>query len=162
MKTLSNQLVRTARIAAVTANTSDLISSICDMANCESATAYITADCSSDAIVDLTFWTSSSDTCIASGTAQSATTNTVKVAVASDADGLQAWNASNVAITGLTVSSNAISTIDSDCTVAIELPDIRRYLVAQYTGTGTGSYFGMVFIGRDGAGAVSAGVRAEY
>ncbi len=151
-KTLSNQLVKIARLPAVTANTSDLITTICDMGDCQNATAIVEFEYTTNAIAELAFWTSASDSCGTSQTVQTATTNTVQVPLASDDDSLQAWNG-NTRITNLTVASNMISSLAQDGVVAVELPNIRRYLYMQYTGTGTGSTLGVTFIGRDPSGS---------
>jgi len=150
-KTLSSKLIKLARAPAVTANTSDLITTICDMGDCQNATAIIDVDYT-EAISGVQFWTSSSDTCITSTTQQTATTNTVQVAIASDDDSLQAWSG-NTRDTGLTVSSNTLTGIDADDTIAIELPNIRRYLVMQFNGHGTTTTMGVTFIGRDPSGS---------
>jgi len=157
---LSSLLVKLARAPAASANTSDLITTICDMGTCQNAIAIIDVDHTDD-LSQLKFWTSCSDSCIASGTAQSATTNTVAVEIASDDDGLTAWNG-DTAITGLTVSSNAIELLDSDGTFAVALPDIRRYLVMQYNGHGTGTHFGVTFVGRDMQESGWTGARSAY
>ena len=103
-KTLSRLLVKQALVPAVTANTSDLITAICDMGDCQNATAIIDVDYT-EAVSGVQFWTSQSDTCGVAETQQTATTNTVQVLIASDDDSLQAW-AGNTRDTGLTVSSN--------------------------------------------------------
>ena len=150
-KRLSSMLIKQARVPVVTANTSDLITTICDMGDCQNATAIIEVDYT-EAISGVQFWTSSSDTCIASTTQQTATTNTVAVAIDSDDDSLSSWNASNTAVTGLTVASNTLTGIAADQTIAVELPNIRRYLVMQFNGHGTTTTMGVTFIGKDPSG----------
>jgi len=150
-KTLSTQLVKTARSPAVSANTSDLITTICDMGDCQNATAIIAIEYT-DALTGIQFWTSSSDSCITSGTQQTATTNTVAVAIASDDDSLQSWNG-NTQVTNLSVSSNTIATVAATQTITVELPNIRRYLVGQFNGHGSSSVLSMTFIGRDPSGS---------
>ena len=154
-KTLGKQLIKLARVPVVTANTSDLITTICDMGDCQNATALIDVDYT-EAISGIQFWTSSSDcattACIASTVQQTATTHTVLVNIASDDDSLSSWNAANTAVTGLTVATNTLTGIAADQVVAIELPNIRRYLVMQYNGHGTTTTMGVTFIGRDPSG----------
>ena len=139
-KTLSRLLVKQALVPAVTANTSDLITAICDMGDCQNATAIIDVDYT-EAVSGVQFWTSQSDTCGVAETQQTATTNTVQVLIASDDDSLQAW-AGNTRDTGLTVSSNTLTGIDADGTIAVELPNIRRYLFMQYNGHGSTTTMG--------------------
>jgi len=161
-KTLANKVVKLARAPAVTANTSDLITTICDMGDCQNATAIIDVDHTED-ISGVQFWTSSSDSFIVAETQQTATTNTVQVAISSDDDSLQAWNG-NTRDTGLTVSSNTLSGIDADASIAVELPNIRRYLVMQFNGHGTTTTMGVTFIGRDPSGSDRpwTGARSAY
>ena len=59
-KTLASKLVKLARVPVVTENTSDLITTICDMGDCQNATAIIDVDYT-EAISGIQFWTSSSD-----------------------------------------------------------------------------------------------------
>jgi len=162
-KTLSTQLVKTAYAPAVfSGNTSDLITTICDMGDCQNATAIIAIDYT-DAITAIRFWTSSSDSCITSTTAQTATTNTVQVAITSDDDSLQSWNG-NTRVTNLSVTDNTIATVAADQTITVELPNIRRYLACQFNGHGTSSVVSMTFIGRDPSGSERpwTAARAEY
>jgi hypothetical protein len=161
MRSLSSSLIKIARLPAVTADASDVITTICDMGACQSAIAIVSFEYTTDSVTDLAFWTSSSDTCGVTGTAQTATTNTVAVEIASDADGLQAWNG-NTQITDLSVSSNMIASLAQDGVVAIELPSIRRYLYAQYNGAGTGSTLGITFVGLDGGQDACEGARTAY
>ena len=156
------QLVRQAKAPAATANTSDLITSICDMGTCQNATAVINLEHTTNDVMDVAFWTSCSDTVCVSGTAKTATTNTVAVVVTSDADTIQAVKSDGTAITGLSVSSNIISTLDSDCSVIVDLRNIRRYLCMQYTGLGSGSTMGVTFLGRDMMEAPSNAARTAY
>ena len=160
-KTLSRKLVRQARVPSASANTSDLITTICDMGSCQNATAIISLDYT-DALDHIDFWTSSSDSCIASGTAQTATTNTVQVVLASDDDSLQASSGSATAVTGLAVSSNVITSLAADGDYAVELPNIRRYLAMQFNGNGSSSNVGVTFIGRDMLEAPNAAARSAY
>jgi len=153
-------LVKPARIAAVTANTSDLITTICDMGTCKNATAILNVNYT-EALSQIVFWTSSSDSCITSATGQTATTNTVQVAIASDNDRLQAWNG-NTQVTNLAVASNVLGPIAQDCGVAIDLPNIRRYLVMQYNGHGTTTELGVEFVGRDMGEAPYSAARTAY
>lgn len=161
MRQLSSQLIKPARLPAVTANSSDVITTICDMGACTSATAIVNFEYTTDSVTDLAFWTSNSDTCGVTGTEQTATTNTVKVSITSDADGLQAWNG-NTQITNLAVASDRITSLAQDGVVAIALPNIRRYLYAQYNNAGTGSTMGITFIGQDGGPNTSEGPRTAY
>jgi len=151
-KTLSSKLVKIARLPAVTANSSDVITTICDMGDCQNALAIVDVDYTNHSVTDLGFWTSSSDTCGVTGTAQTATTNTVAVVIASDDDSLQAWNG-NTRITNLAVASNRFTSIAQDGVIAVELPNIRRYLYGQYNNAGTGCVMGITFIGRDPSGS---------
>jgi hypothetical protein len=152
IKDLSSKLVKIARLPAVTANSSDVITTICDMGDCQNATAIVSFEYTTDSVTDLGFWTSSSDTSGVTGTAQSATTNTVAVEIASDADSLQAWNG-NTRIVNLAVSSNLITSLAQDGVIAVELPNIRRHLYAQYNNAGTGSTMSITFIGKDPSGS---------
>lgn len=160
-KTLSTQLVKPAKISGATANTSDLISTILDMGTCQNATAIINFEYTTNDVVEMAFWTSSSDTCGVTGTPQTATTNTVAVEITSDNDSLQAWNG-NTQVTNLSITSNKIDSLAQDCVIAVELPNIRRYLYAQWTGTGTGSTIGITVIGRDMAESPWTGARSAY
>jgi len=162
-KTLSSQLVKIAKLPDNTTNASDVVTTICDMGDCQNATAIVEFEYTNHSVTNLAFWTSSSDSCGVTGTAQSATTNTVAVEIASDDDSLQAWNG-NTRKTGLSVSDNVIATVNSDCVIAVELPNIRRYLYAQYTAAGTGSTLGITFIGRDPSGSDRpwTGARSAY
>ncbi|HUS45349.1 MAG TPA: hypothetical protein VM219_04870 [Phycisphaerae bacterium] len=146
MNKLSQQVVKTGRLPAITANTSDLITTIVDLGGCTSATAIINMEYTTHALTSIQFWTSSSDIAAISGTQKVATTNTVAVDLVSDADGLQAWNG-NTQVTNLSVAADTIATIAQDCTVAVSLPNIRRYLVMQYNGHGVSSTLGVTFIG---------------
>ena len=161
MKELGMTLAKPARLSAITADTSDLITTICDMGTCRNATAYLNFEYTTDALSQIVFWTSSSDTCITSETGQTATTNTVAVAIASDNDRLQAWNG-NTRVTNLAVASNVLGPVAQDCGIAVDLPNIRRYVVMQYNGHGTGSTLGVVFVGRDMAEAPYTGARTAY
>jgi len=161
MRTLNSQLIKPARLPAITANSSDVITTICDMGACPSATAIINFEYTTHSVTDLAFWTSSSDTCGVTGTAQTATTNTVAVEITSDADGLQAWNG-NTQITNLAVASDRITSLAQDGCVAVALPGIRRYLYAQYNNAGTGSTMSITFTGHDGGEDASEGTRAAY
>lgn len=162
MKNLHSEIVRLARLPAVSAATSDLVTSICDMGDCTSATAIITLDYT-DPVQNIDFWTSSSDTCIASGTQQTATTNTVQVELASDDDSLQAWSTASAAVTDLTVTSDVIITLSADRLVAVALPNIRRYLAMQFTGTGSSSVLGVTFVGHNSqSGEFGEGPRTAY
>jgi len=151
-KTLSSKLVKIARLPAATANSSDVITTICDMGDCQNALAIVELEYTNHSVTDLGFWTSLSDTCGVTGTEQTATTNTVAVVITSDDDSLQAWNG-NTCITDLAVASNRITSLAQDGVVAVELPNIRRYLFAQYNNAGTGSTMGITFIGRDPSGS---------
>jgi len=154
-KTLSSQLIKSARLPAVTASDAvNGVSTICDMGDCQNAVAIIDFEFTTHNVSDVKFWTSSSDTdCVTSGTARTATTNTVQVVVASDDDSLQAWNG-NTRVTNLSVSSaGTLADLAQDCAVAIELPNIRRYLAAEWVGTGVSSTMGITFIGRDPSGS---------
>ena len=162
MRSLKSELVKIARLPAVTADSSDVITTICDMCDCRDATAIIEFEYTSHSVTDLGFWTSASDTCGVTGTEQTATTNTVAVEIASDADGLQAWNG-NTRITNLAVTSDRITSLAQDGVVAVRLPNIRRYLYAQYNNAGTGSTMGITFIGHDSAsGEAGAGPVTSY
>ena len=163
MKNLHSEVVRLARLPAVSADTSDLITTICDMGDCPNATAILTLDYT-DAITSVQFWTSNSDTCGLSGTQQTATTNTVKAAVTSDDDSLQAWSTASAAVTDLSVASDTIAALGAgDRLVAVDLSNIRRYLYMQFNGHGTSSVLGVTFIGHDSAsGEFGEGARAAY
>ena len=150
--------------AAATATTSDVITTICDMGECQNATAIVSYEYTTDSLANLSFWTSLSDACGVTGTVQTATTNTVAVDVTSDDDSLQAWNG-NTQVTNLSVSSNKIASIAQDCVIAVELPNIRRYLYAQWDAAGgTGSTMSITFIGRDPSGSERpwTGARSGY
>lgn len=159
---LSEYVVRQALMNQVGANSSDLITTICDMGGCQDAIAIIDVNYTTNAFMDLAFWTSSSDTCGVAGTAQTATTNTVQVAITSDKDNLVSKDSSNNNVSDLTVSNNIISTIAADGVTVVELKNIRRYLYMQYTGLGTGSYMGVTFIGKNSTEAPWSGSRAAY
>ena len=161
MKNLKNMLVKIARLPAVTADSSDVITTICDMGNCENALAVVEFEYTTHSVTDLAFWTSNSDTCGVTGTATTASTNTIAVDIASDDDSMQAWNG-DTKITDLAVSGDMITSLAQDGVVAIELPNIRRFLYAQYNNAGVASTMGITFIGRDGSGNVSAGPRTAY
>jgi len=152
-KRLSSMLIKQARVPVITANTSDLITTICDMGDCQNATAIVNYEYTTDSTVFLSFWTSSSDTCGVTGTATTASTNTVRCEIASDDDSLQAWDDDNTAVTNLTVTSD-IASLAQDMVIAVELPNIRRYLYAQWEASGgTGSTMAITFIGRDQSGS---------
>jgi len=152
-KSLSSKLVKSAYLPTATATTSDVITTICDMGDCQNATAIVSYEYTSHSLANLSFWTSNSDTCGVTGTVQTATTNTVAAVVTSDDDSLQAWNG-NTRVTNLSISSNKISSLAQDCVVAVELPNIRRYLYAQWDAAGgTGSTMSITFIGRDPSGS---------
>lgn len=159
---LAKQCIRVAKIPAALAATSDLISTIVDMGTCQNATAYIAYNYDSDSCIEMAFWTSSSDTSLLSGTVQTATTNTVAVVVTSDDDHLGAWDSAGGKMSGLTVSSNMISSIASDCVIAVDLPNIRRYVTAQFTGLGAVDYMSIVFVGRDAMEAPVDAARTAY
>ena len=151
-KTLSSQLVKQGKEPAPTANTSDLKTTVCDMGDCQNATAIINASVSDTGFTVIKFWTSSSDAMAASGTAQVAGTHTILCAIASDDDSLQAWSGNTVK-TDLSVASNVIAAISADCSIAVELPNIRRYLAVEYNGHDTDDAIGITFIGRDPSGS---------
>ena len=165
-KTLANQLVKQAYAPTATATTSDLITTICDMGDCQNATAIINFEYTTHSVVELSFWTSSSDTCGVTGTKQTATTNTVRVTPVSDDDSMSAWNTTSggTRVTNLTVTSD-IASLAQDMVIAVELPNIRRYLYAQWEAAGgTGSHIGITFIGRDPSGSDRpwTGARTAY
>ena len=152
-KTLSSQLVKAAYLPTATSTASDVITTICDMGDCQNATAIVNFEYTTDSLVELSFWTSSSDTSGVTGTKQTATTNTVRVDIASDDDSMQAWDDDNGRVTDLTVTSD-IATLAQDMVIAVELPNIRRYLYAQWEAAGgTDSTLGITFIGRDPSGS---------
>jgi hypothetical protein len=159
---ISEYVVRCAKMPAQTAAASDVVTTICDMGGCQDATAIINYNYTTDAVIEVKFWTSTSDSCGVTGTAQAATTNTVAVEVTSDKDNLVAKDTSGNNISDLTVANNGISSIGFDGTVVVELPNIRRYLYCQYTGLGTGSYVGIVFVGKNGQEAPWSGPAAAY
>ena len=151
---LSSMLVKQAYPPTASSTASDVITTICDMGDCQNVTAIVNFDFSTDTISDLRFWTSSSDTSGATGTRQTATTNTVQVNVVSDNDSLTAWNG-NTRVTSLVVSHGGIKTLATqDMAIAVELPNTRRYLYAQWgAGGGTGSELAITFIGHDPSGS---------
>jgi hypothetical protein len=162
MKNLSSNVIRCGANNALTANTSDLVTSIVDLGTVESATAVITYQYSDAGIGNVEFFTSTSDTFIVSGTRQTETTNTKQVAITSDADSLSARLDDGTAASALTVSGNAIALIASDLVVAVELPKVRRYVAMQYTGGAATDRLSVTFIGRDLAEAPWPGARAAY
>ena len=163
MRQLHSKLVRMARMPAVTADTSDLITTICDMGDCQNATAIIAMDYT-EAVTGVQFWTSNSDSCITSGTQQTATTNTVAVLIASDDSSLQAWSTATAAVTDLSLTSDTIAALGAaDRLIAVELPNIRRYLACQFNGHGTTTTLGVTFIGRESqTGEAGSGARTAY
>jgi len=151
-KTLSSQLVKQAYAPTATSTASDVITTICDMGDCQNVTAFVNYEYTTDSTVELSFWTSASDTCGVTGTKQTATTNTVRCSIASDDDSMQAWNG-NTRVTNLTVTSD-IASLAQDMVIAVELPNTRRYVYAQWEASGgTGSTMAITFVGRDPSGS---------
>jgi len=150
-KTLSSMLVKQGKEPGPSANTSDLKTSVCDMGDCQNATVIINASVSDTGFTVIKFWTSASDAMAASGTAQSAGTQTILCNIASDDDSLQAW-CDNTKITNLSVSSNVLAAITTDMSIAVKVPNIRRYLAVEYNGHDTDDAIGITFIGKDPSG----------
>jgi len=150
-KTLSSKLVKVGVLPLLTSNASDTISTICDMGDCQNATAIVDLSYSSHSVTDLAFWTSNVVGDMVA-TPIVATTAIIAVEIASDDDSFQAWNG-NTRITDAAIASNQITSLAASGVYAIELPNIRRYLCAQFNEAGTGSTMGITFIGRDPSGS---------
>ncbi|HET6442725.1 MAG TPA: hypothetical protein VFH53_10140, partial [Phycisphaerae bacterium] len=83
---------------------------------------------------------------------------------ASDAnqDRLAAWVDAGTILGTLTVASNTIASIAADMVVAVDLPDIRRYLYMQYNAHDAQDRISVVFVGEDLEEAPFTGARTGY
>ena len=154
------------------AATSDLIGAEIDVGNAGNGTIVVIKSDLSDANNDINnfeVWTSSSDhtgAMLVSNTQKTATTNTVKVALTSDADNLIGWSipASTVptARTGLSITSNTLAKLSAEGVYVINCPDLRRYVNIQYSGEGTKYKMSALFIAADLARAPRTAARTAY
>jgi len=154
------------------AATSDLIGAEIDVGNATSGTLVIIksdlAGTNND-VNNFEVWTSCSDhtgAMLVSNTQKTATTNTVKVSITSDADNLVGWSipSSTVATarTGLSITTNTLAKFSADGIYAINCPDIRRYLNIQYSGEGTSYKMSVIFIADGLADAPWSAARTAY
>lgn len=151
------------------ANTSDLIGTEVDIQEACGGTLVIVKSDLSDAnndVLDLEVWTSCSDhsgAMLVSGTSKTATTNTVKATLTSDADNFVAWSTTQT--TGLysrTISSNKLATLDAAGIYVLNVPDLRRYVNIQFTGTGVKSKLTAILIANGLADAPKRAARTAY
>lgn len=154
------------------AATSDLIGLEIDVGAAKNGTLIVVKSDLSDAnndVNNLDVWTSCSDhsgAMLVSGTAKTATTNTVKVPLTSDANNLVGWSDPSSTVptarTGLSISSNTLAKLSASGVYVLNCPDLRRFVNIQYSGEGTKYKMSAIFIADDLDNAPRAAARTAY
>ncbi len=115
-------------------------------------------------ITNVEVWTSAKSNFLIDGTTGvvSASDGQGLCTLASDKSNLFAEAVAGGSISDLTVSANAISTIDQDGMYIIGVKNVSRYLNVQYDGGTAGHKLSAVFIGEDPVTSPWGGAQAAY